>query len=89
VLTLLVTIKHWLGRPIRFLAAGVALVLLMYGYIYVVSPWTLADLMATTASRLLLHIAPLACFFMAESARAAGLLAVLAPFVTGPRDRLN
>ena len=48
--------------------------LLMYGYIYVITPWNLNELMEATASRLLLQIAPLWAFLFATQVHAQKLL---------------
>lgn len=84
---LIVTARQWLRWPVLFLVMALAMVLSMYGYIYVVSPWQLDDLMVTTANRLLLHVAPLCVFLLAELLRSAGLLTVLGPDETEERER--
>jgi hypothetical protein len=76
---LVVTARQWMRWPALFLVMTLALVLLMYGYIYVVSPWKLEELMVTTANRLLLHVAPLCVFLLAELLRSGRLLTVLGP----------
>jgi hypothetical protein len=63
-----------LRSPVTFLLLTVTLPLLMYGYIYVVTPWDLKELLEVTANRLLLHIAPLSVFLAAEQLRTCRLL---------------
>ncbi len=60
--------------PQSWLSLIVCLSFAMYGYIFVVSPWPVKDLLETAANRLLLHLTPLCAFLMAELSRAAGLL---------------
>jgi len=71
---LVLTARAWVRRTAAFLVASVALVLLLYAYVYVVTPWDPVELMETSACRLLLHVAPLAVLAVAEAARAAGWL---------------
>jgi len=73
-LLLILTPTHSLRRPLVFLFLGAALPVLMYGYIYVVAPWNLGELMDVTANRLLLQIAPLWAFLFAEQVRTRRLL---------------
>jgi hypothetical protein len=73
-LTLLATPRHVLTPPARFLLMGIVMILLVYGYVYVVTPRPLAELMEVTANRLLLHVFPMCVFLMAEAAHSAGLL---------------
>ena len=73
-LLLILTPTHSLRRPMVFLLVGAILPLLMYGYIYVITPWNLNELMNATANRLLLHVAPLWVFLFAEQVRARKLL---------------
>jgi hypothetical protein len=75
-LAVIVSPRHWIRQPAKFLIMAAALSAAMYGYVYVVSPWELSDLMEVTANRLLLQIAPLCVFVMAETMRASGLLVV-------------
>lgn len=82
-LGLAVAPMNWLRRPGIYLFLAATLPLLMYGYVYVVSPWDLKELMETTANRLLLHVTPLWVFFLAEQAEAAQLL----PFGRPSRTR--
>jgi hypothetical protein len=73
-LLLILTPMHSCRRPMVFLLAGAVLPLLMYGYIYIITPWNLSNLMDATANRLLLHVAPLWVFLFAEQVRACKLL---------------
>ena len=49
-----------------FLFTGLVLALGAYGFAYVITPWELGEIMDSTANRLLLHLAPLSVFLMAE-----------------------
>lgn len=73
-LGLAVAPMNGLRRPGIYLFLAATLPLLMYGYVYVVSPWDLKELMETTANRLLLQVAPLWVFLLAGQAEAARLL---------------
>jgi hypothetical protein len=73
-LLLVLTLMRSLRPPTLFLFLGAVLPLLMYGYVYVVTPWNVKELMEATASRLLLQIAPLWAFLFAEQVHARKLL---------------
>jgi len=73
-LLLVLTLTHSLRPPTLFLFLGAVLPLLMYGYVYVITPWNLKELMEATASRLLLQIAPVWGFLFAEQVHARKLL---------------
>ena len=73
-LLLILTPTQSLRFPLRFLLLAAVLPLLMFGYIYVIAPWDLKELMEVTANRLLLQIAPLWVFLLAEQVRAGKLL---------------
>jgi hypothetical protein len=66
--------RNSLRSPMLFLILAATLPVVMYSYIYVVSPWNLKELMESTANRLLLQVAPLWVFFMAEQLRTTKLL---------------
>ena len=68
------TAPRWARASASFLVLAVGSILALYGTIYVVSPWDLDALMASTAGRLLLHIAPLCVYLLAACAREAGLV---------------
>jgi len=59
-------IKQCLRYPVNMLLAWVGLSLMMYGYVFVVTPWDPTDLMEVAANRLLVHVAPLAVLLVAE-----------------------
>ena len=73
-LLLILTLTQSLRFPLRFLLLTAVLPLLMFGYIYVIAPWDLRELMEVTANRLLLQIAPLWTFLLAEQVHAGKLL---------------
>jgi hypothetical protein len=73
-LLLILTPTHLLRSPMLFLFLSAVLPLLMYGYIYVITPWDLKELMEATANRLLLQIVPLWGFLLAEQVHARKLL---------------
>ena len=89
VIVLALSVRAWTRWPLVFLFAAVTLALLMYGYVFVVTPWNLDELMENTANRLLLHIAPLSALLLAESVESARLLRILDPRAAGQglRDR--
>lgn len=74
-----ISVRHWSGRPVRFLVWSLASILCVYGTIYVVTPSDVAWLLETAGSRLLLHVAPLATLLLVELARVAGWLGALGP----------
>ena len=86
-IVLVLSVRSWIRWPLAFLFAAVALALLMYAYIFVVTPWNLDELMETTANRLLLHIAPLSTFLLAESVESARLLRILDHRAAGERTQ--
>lgn len=73
-LAFILTATQSLRSPMLFLFFGTVLPLLMYGYIYVITPWDLKELMEATANRLLLQIAPLWGFLLAEQIHTRKLL---------------
>ena len=77
---LLATAKNSVRWPLMFLFLSATLPLVMYSYVYVVSPWNLKELMDATASRLLLQVAPLWLFLLAEQVRTS----ILLPFLQFP-----
>jgi hypothetical protein len=50
------------------LALSVTLTLVLYGAVYVVTPWSVAELLEATAARLLLHITPTTALLLAALA---------------------
>jgi hypothetical protein len=54
-------------RASRFFVLGIALVLSAYGYVYVVTPWNLRDLMDVSANRLLLQVFGICVLFVADA----------------------
>ncbi len=65
-------------RPMIFLLLAGMLPLLLYTYVYVVSPWNLGELMEATENRLLLQVMPLWLFLFAEQFRTSRLLPIAA-----------
>jgi hypothetical protein len=84
---LLLTIRRWWRRPLLLLVLAVVLPVLMYGYVFVVTPWTLDDLMDLSANRVLFHVAPLGVLLLAEVLRSAGFLAWTERAAPGPPPR--
>jgi hypothetical protein len=80
---LLAAPKNSVRWPLVFLSLSATLPLVMYSYVYVVSPWNLKELMDSTASRLLLQVAPLWLFLLAEQVRTSNLL----PFLQFPNAK--
>jgi hypothetical protein len=74
---LIVAPTKCLRRPVVFLLLAATLPLLLYTYIYVVTPWNLKELMEATANRLLLQVMPLWLFLLAEKVRTSNLLPFL------------
>jgi hypothetical protein len=60
--------------PLLFLFALAQIPLLVYGFVFVVSPWPPPQLLEASASRLLLHVVPLQILLLAEAVRRAALL---------------
>ena len=73
-LLFVLTLRQSLRPPRLFLFLGAVLPLLMYGYVYVITPWNVKGMMEGSASRLLLQIAPLWAFLLAEQVHARKLL---------------
>jgi hypothetical protein len=84
---LLVTIRRWWRRPPLLLVLAVVLPVLMYGYVFVVTPWKLDELMDLSANRVLLHVALLGILLLAEVLESAGLLAFAERAAPGPPPR--
>ncbi len=73
-LVLLITMTRSPRFDCMFLLTGLVLALGAYGFAYVITPWELGEIMDSTANRLLLHLAPLSVFLMAELAGTERLL---------------
>jgi len=77
VLIPLVLVLGWrsYARPaIAFLAVVPQLILLLYGYVYLVTPWDPATLIEVSLSRLAAHVAPLEIFLVAMIVGISGWL---------------
>jgi len=68
------TAPRWARTSAAFLALAVIGILFLYAGIFVISPWDVGALMASTTGRLQLQIAPLGVYLLTVCAREAGLV---------------